>query len=243
LRWSITDSLQVRAAAFRTLRPNLFIQETLEPTQVAGFTQMIDDTNETFGWTYGIGLDADLGQKTFAGAEARFRQLERPFRTVSLSTGELSTEFHPQYERYIEAYLYRTLGLNWALGATLRYDFVKNDQLDPRRLETISLPLEVRYFNESGLFASFGTNFLRQNFEPGYGRTFIKGRDEAVILDAAIGFRLPNRRGLVSFEVHNLLDTDFRYQDHAYISSEPNLIPDPRFQPERTFLVRVNVNF
>jgi hypothetical protein len=74
-------------------------------------------------------------KKTFAGAEARFRRLKRPFKFRIQSTGEEIAEFLPQYERYLEAYLYYTLSLNWAVCASLRYDYIKNDHLEPRRLE------------------------------------------------------------------------------------------------------------
>src|SRR3954454_24978123 len=64
IRWNITDDIQVRAAAFRTLRPVLYIQETIEPTQVAGFVQFLDDFNETSATNYGVGLDINVDGKT-----------------------------------------------------------------------------------------------------------------------------------------------------------------------------------
>jgi hypothetical protein len=62
-------------------------------------------------------------------------------------------------------------------------------------------------------------------------------------VDAAIGFRLPARRGLVSLEVRNLFDENFQYQDTAYATADANKIPETLFRPRRTILGRLTLNF
>ena len=67
----------VRAAAFRVLKRTLVTDQTLEPTQVAGFNQFYDDVNGATSWRYGLGLDQKFGRDVFAGAEISKRGLSR----------------------------------------------------------------------------------------------------------------------------------------------------------------------
>jgi hypothetical protein len=60
------------------------------------------------------------------------------------------------------------------------------------------------------------------------------------LVDAAIGYRLPNRFGLVSLEARNLLDEDFLFQDLNIQQAEPS---NPRFIPDRTIMFRLILNF
>ena len=60
------------------------------------------------------------------------------------------------------------------------------------------------------------------------------------LLDAAIGYRLPRRRGIVSLELNNILDQNVHWQDDTFRSSEQQ---NRRFIPERSAMVRLNLNF
>ena len=64
--------------------------------------------------------------------------------------------------------------------------------------------------------------------------------DDAWLVDAAIGYRLPRRYGIVSLELNNLLNQKFHWQDDTFRSSEQQ---NRRFLPERSAIVRVNLNF
>ena len=52
----------LRAAAFRTFRRLLIVDQTLEPSQIAGFNQFTDEFNQTSSWVKGVGLDAVLAE-------------------------------------------------------------------------------------------------------------------------------------------------------------------------------------
>ena len=67
-----------------------------------------------------------------------------------------------------------------------------------------------------------------------------EGQDDFVVVDAAIGYRLPKRIGVVSLEGRNLLDENFQYQDDNFRIAEPT---SPRFIPERSVFVRVTLSF
>ena len=68
-----------RAAIFRTLKGPVVSNQTIEPTQVAGFNQFFDDFDGTDAWRYGVGVDQKLGARAAIGAEFSARELTIPF--------------------------------------------------------------------------------------------------------------------------------------------------------------------
>lgn len=67
--WQPTRTTTLRAAGFRTLRRSLISNQTIEPTQVAGFNQLFDGLVGEGAWRYGFGLDQKLSSKLYGGAE------------------------------------------------------------------------------------------------------------------------------------------------------------------------------
>ena len=57
ITWTPFAGTTLRAAAFRVLKRTLITDQTLEPTQVAGFNQFFDDPNLTEAWRYGGAID------------------------------------------------------------------------------------------------------------------------------------------------------------------------------------------
>lgn len=76
LQWDVPERLRVRMAFLETVKPALVVQQSIEPTHVAGFNQLFDVTNGTRAERYGIGIDAQLFDGLFAGVEASHRDLE-----------------------------------------------------------------------------------------------------------------------------------------------------------------------
>ena len=56
ITWNPLPDTTLRAAAFRVLKRVLITDQTLEPTQVAGFNQFYDDINSTASWRYGSAI-------------------------------------------------------------------------------------------------------------------------------------------------------------------------------------------
>ena len=67
------------------------------------------------------------------------------------------------------AYAYWTPAPSWAVAAQIRYDKFQRDNevLDPRplRIQTVSLPVTLRYFAPTGWFAQLGVAYVRQDVE------------------------------------------------------------------------------
>lgn len=243
VQWDVTDRVRLRAAAFRTFKRLLIVDQTLEPTQIAGFNQFTDEFNQTSAWVKGVGLDATLARggfgSLFGGVEYVRRDLDVPL-VEQRDPPEYRTDERAEDEA--RAYLYWAAARDWAVSAEAKWEEIdnSNQQIDVAQLRTLTVPVQVRYFAENGLFARVGANFVSQQVEERLPQSFDQTRENFVTVDAALGFRLPNRRGSISLEVRNILDEEFLYQD---LDSVTNSLTRPRFIPARTVLGRISLTF
>ena len=237
LQWDMTSFLRLRAAWFETTKSHLLAQQTIEPTQVAGFNQFYDDPNGTRSQRMGIGLDAKAHEKIFSGFEISNRLINRP----------IGSNFLKDEEELYRVYLYGLPHAYWAIKGELQYDKFTHKSGDttssnPIKLVTLSAPVSIEYFHPSGLFSNLSGTFVRQDLTRG-NRIFEptqSGVDSFVSLDFSTGFRFPNRRGMLSLEGRNLLDENFYYKDNSFRNSEPAIT---RFIPQRTIFLKLTLNF
>jgi outer membrane receptor protein involved in Fe transport len=85
---------------------------------------------------------------------------------------------------------------------------------------------------------------VHQEIEFEFGQTDNQGKGDELenfwVVDAAIGYRLPKRYGLVSVEIKNLFNEDFQFQS----SFDPDLEPrSSLFEPERAIFATLNLWF
>jgi Tfp pilus assembly protein PilF len=242
LSWTLFENTTLRAAAFRVLKRTLITDQTLEPTQVAGFNQFYDELNTTDYWVYGGAIDQKFTQNLYGGISYTYRDLEVPFTDLSGATPKVKTADWD--EKILRPYIY------WAphkwLSLTAEYGWEKlerennADQSAPgaKEAKTHFFPLGINFFHPSGLSASLRATYVDQEGEferkdsPG---TFSKGEDDFFLLDAAITYRFPKRYGWFTVGVKNLLDEDFEYYD----SDRDN----PRILPERFVFARITLAF
>ena len=76
--WALSRFTTIRAAGLRTLKRSQLVNQTLEPTHVAGFNQFFDDINGTDAKQYGIGVDHKISASWLAGLELLRRDLDVP---------------------------------------------------------------------------------------------------------------------------------------------------------------------
>ena len=248
LIWEVMPSTTLRAAAFRTLKRPFASNQTIEPTQVAGFNQFFDDLDGSTANRYGVALDQVISPSLSGGVEFSWRELEMPV-WQQLVDSEGNTNFNTgtekQDEQFHRAYLY------WAFANVLsfsaEYQFERfdreltalSDPNEPVRISTHRLPLGVNYYRSNGFFTKIKATYTDQEVDSKAGGESA-GDDQFWIVDASIGFRLPKRRGLISVGVKNLFDEEFRYQDSNFQSGEPLI---PSFQPFRLAFVQLTVSF
>lgn len=234
LQWALTPRLTFRAAYFETLQRTLVVKQSIEPVQVAGFNQFFDQNNGTLSEDYGLALDATFGQETYAGIELRRRDLDIPVPT------QAPVPYVDRDERFARVYGYWTPDPRWALSLEVGYVGIEDGTgQGPEQLKTTTVPLGLRHFFSSSVFAGLTTTYIRQEVDnPAAGIT--DEREDFTLVDLGVGYRLPRRFGTVSLNVYNLFDEDFRYQDLNYLTPEPVVSP---YIPERTVYGRLSLNF
>jgi tetratricopeptide (TPR) repeat protein len=226
--WNPFAATTVRAAVFRTVRRTLITEQTLEPTQVAGFNQFFDDFNLTETWRYGGAIDQKFSRDVFGGVEVVRRNLKVPFPTREADWNE----------DLGRAYLFWTPHPRLALRAEYLFERFNRDELDPDGLTELSshrVPLGISVFHPSGVSASVrATYFIQEgDFRGATAINLRSGRDEFWTVDAAINYRLPKRWGFITVGATNLFDTEFKFFD-----VDRN---NPSIQPVRTLFARVTL--
>ncbi len=246
LTWTLSPATTLRAAVFRTLKRQLVSNQTIEPTQVAGFNQFFDDGNGTDAWRYGVAVDQAFSEGLFGGVEFSHRDLDVPFLKYTIPSAPVSSAL--LFERAVadweedlyRAYLYWA-PLSWmAVSGEYQYEeFNRRDFFaeDIKNLETSRFPVGLSLFSPGGIIVSVKTTYVDQSgefFDPMASAAF-EGSDNFWVVDASMGLRLPGRHGLLSVEAKNLFDEEFRFQD-----TDP---ANPSIYPERLLLCRFTLTF
>ena len=235
ITWNPFPDTTLRAAVFRTLKRTLISDQTLEPTQVAGFNQFYDDPDATESWRYGGAIDQKFLTNFYGGLEFSYRDLEVP--NISATTG--IEERSDEDEYFGRAYLYWTPHKWWALSAEYQYERLERDEefaFGVKKLTTHRVPFGINFFHSTGISASVRPTYYNQTgeFEPGSPGQFVEGDDSFWIVDLALSYRLPKRYGFVTVGATNLFDEKFKY----YEIDEAN----PRIQSGRVIFGKITLS-
>jgi outer membrane receptor protein involved in Fe transport len=242
IMWTPFVGTTLRGAIFRTLKRTLITNQTLEPTQVAGFNQFYDDTEGTESWRYGVAVDQKFHANIYGGFELSKRDLEVPF-IYSHPPDPSVVKKVDWEERLGRAYLYWTPHQWLALSAEYQYEELeRGKQFTANTAEfvrTHRLPFGINFSHPIGLSANMKVTYIHQKgrFQPqgSSPEVSIPGESDFGVVDAALSYRLPKRYGILSVEAKNLLDKSFRYQDTDPIS--------PTIQPRRFVLFKFTLSF
>ena len=233
LQWAVTAATQIRLAHFETVKRSLLVNQTIEPTQVAGFNQFFDETNGTHAKLSGLGIDSTLAKGLYGGLEGTGRTA-----VVPRFTSSTVVDFAEDKQKNYRGYLYWAAAKNWAVSAETQFESIENKaHTGPMMIDTVTLPIGLRYFSDSGFFGKLVVTYVRQEVELSPVES---GKENFTLVDAGVGYRLPRRYGTVGVEIRNLFDRRFSYQDQNFMSSEPI---NPPYLPERQLFLRIGLNF
>jgi outer membrane receptor protein involved in Fe transport len=237
--WNPFPRTTIRSGVSRMLKRPLISEQTLEPTQVAGFNQFYDDFDLTESWRYGGAIDQKFTNTIFGGVEISKRTLKVPYLDFTVDPANPPT-LKADWDEYLgRAYLF------WAPHEwlTLRAEYIferlkRDDEFveGTRESDTHRVPLGINFFHPSGVSAQLGGTYYNQEGE--YGGFFTTdlirdGSESFWIVDAAINYRLPKRRGFITFGATNLFDKDFSFFD--------NDLNNASILPSRTVFGRVTL--
>ncbi len=149
----------IRGAAFRTVKRLVVSNQTLEPTQVAGFNQFFDDINGTEAWRYGVGMDhkisfgkpllslGDESRTIYLGAEFTKRDMSVPKIITQPTRNNIEVD---EDERIARTYAYWTPFKSLAVGAEYSFEKLGRDRLAQNaealvKSTTHRIPLSLRF--------------------------------------------------------------------------------------------------
>ena len=240
LTWEIAQGSVLRAAYFKGLKRTLVGGQTIEPTQVAGFNQLYDDGYSTRSERWGAGFDQTFSDRLFAGVEWSQRRVKVP--DLDFSVDPPVTVDREWAEDLTRAYLNwvindrfsATLGLQWERLVRDPSGFGAGAFAD---MHLTKIPLEIRYFDPSGMFALLRASFVHQDghFQDYFTQALFKGQESFAVVDAGVGWRVPGRAIIGTLQVRNLFNSGFNFQD-----SDP---AHPTFIPRRLLLGRITFSF
>jgi len=224
--WDIQPNTTLRAAAFKTLNRVLITQQTLEPTQVAGFNQFYDDVESTEAVRYGVALDHKFSNQMYGGIEFSERDLEVPLPVPGPGGVELTRlDWDEKLDR---AYLFLAPAHWVALSIEFQnevFDRPDSGNLSPE-VKTRKLPLGVRLFSGSGWNFALTATYIDQegDFLNPATSLFESESDNFWVADTSVSYQLPKRLGYVSIGATNLTDEQFSYQETDLLNS--TLVPE-----------------
>ncbi len=207
-RISVSDATELRAAYTRTLQRRQIVEEQLEPTTVAGFSQVSEDSRSTLSGQlierFGFGLDHRFNKQLSVGAEAIWTNSNIPVFGGSQSRDQFL------------ARAYGDLILSDRLSLSLAVEHESSDgdtQFFLQDAKNTRVPLRLSYFDRNGFFANLQGTLVHHRFRDPFSAGVERGDDLSLVVDAGLGYRLPGERGVVSLQVQNLFGSNVRIQE------------------------------
>ena len=247
LIWAPTADTTVRAAAMRTLKRPLIANQTLEPTQMAGFNQFFDLPDGTEDSRYGVALDQRVLRNVHVGFD-----VSRSKMTVPVLSTDSVTEFD-WHDRTAKAYVYWALprsrertGISGCSAAiAVQYEFDKMTRPEELSgdegivsLDTRLLPIRLTLFPAEQLALQITSTYVRQTgrLQVGVGFDSFDVNERFWVTDFSVNYRILAPRAIIALGVSNLFD---RKVDGFQELDKSN----PRFALGRLAFVRVTLQF
>ncbi len=247
--WNPFSGTTLRAAVFRVFKRTLLTDQTVEPTQVAGFNQFFDDADATKSWCYGAAIDQKIYKNLYGGSEYSGRKLDVPF-LFTTGLGPPIVDEVNWKEQLARAYLYWTPHPWFGLSAEYQYERLDRERefvAGIRNVKTHRVPLGINFYHPSGFSAQLKATYINQEgkFQPQGAppNTFFHGEDQLVILDASISYRLPKRYGFISVGAKNLFNKSFKFQDTDIHLGQVNTALSPTIQQKRLVFGKFTLAF
>ena len=176
----------------------------------------------------------------YAGIEYSKRERDVPF----LFPGPPEQTFNIDVNEYsANGYLYWLPRQKLAFKISYNFDKRANgDFFDfgerVVKLRTNRITLNINYFHPNGFNAGLISNYINQkgdflDFQPPF--LPITQRENSLVFDAFLKYRLPNRYGILSVNIDNIFNKKFRFQD-----VDPE---NPGIKPERVVTFRFTLAF
>ncbi len=242
VRVSVAHGLSIRLAYFESLKRQLVVDQTIEPTQIVGFNQLYDDVNGSEIRTMGAALDYNWSSRLLITSEWQQRRVD--IRTGLFGGGLELIPTQRLYEESVHLDGSYLLSPQLSLLAGASYETFKWEPgffvPSPTRVRTSTVKLGARVFLPAGFYAFAQVNYVDQLVRRLEGVTVPSGQDSFIVVDGLIGYRFPKRLGSLTIEARNIFNEKFFYQDENFRSTETR--PSP-YIPSREIWLRAALSF
>ncbi len=243
VRIALSPDVTFRAAGLRTLKRALITHQTIEPTQIAGFNQFYDDAVGSLNKLFASALDFRVSDHVSAGAEIRRQDSSIFTGTAGPALSQIPTQHLRTESVQFDANWRASQGIAFSIGAgaeRFTWDTTISQSTFPTYLRTLKLPMGLRLFLNDSLYGEAIATSVWQKVERLAAAPVPVGKDQFVLLDLSVGYRLPRRLGVISLEIKNALDAEFSYQDDNFRSTELRLSP---YLPVRRVFLKTSLVF
>jgi tetratricopeptide (TPR) repeat protein len=247
-----TPATTLRGAWFQTANAHGSTgldRESIEPTQVAGFNQVLNDVSSADTEVFGLGLDHKLSARTYLGLEATQGVTRRPtFAATSVQTfdpvfGTLTSSVGPVVEGRTRTEV-GSLGAYWhqvfnsRLAGSAQYQLLDGEFASAGGTGVLEqdflahrVALSLSYFHPSRWFARATTTWRDQALR---GSGAPPSPEGFWITDLSVGYQFPRRHGTITVTARNLFEQDYRFLDVGL---------DDFLRPVRTVSLKVRLTF
>ena len=221
--WSPSQQTTLRLGALSSTKSRLVGNQTIEPTQIAGFNQFFTGFDEFYGdidgtiaSRYGVSLERRFSSATYVGGEITRRKLDvysfrgdRHFDWRE-STGKLWI-YKISYPHSDES------TAKWRLVSSIEYEYEKlerpKDYTGPEgilNVRTHYFPLAIKIFCGSRFTFASSITFVDQSglFAIDEGLPEFQRNQKQWITDVSLQYLLPKKRGFISLGAKNLFDKE-----------------------------------
>lgn len=220
LQWAPTPTLDLRLAAFRSMKRLVPGEQTIEPTQVAGFSQWYDDTLGSQAETHALSIGWRPSDPMRVGAE----WIDREISIIGFSGLALAPFSSTQRERR------RAVDLHWRVDrALVLRGSLRSERFDwpdppaevtaPASIRTLIADLFVRKQWATRVALVLRAEHRNQVVRQSPASTTSGGRTAFALMHLSAEY-LPTTHDKLTLEAINLFDTRFRYQDLNFRSDQ-----------------------
>lgn len=235
-RARIAPGVVARGAYTRSVQRRQIIEERLEPTTIAGFNQLSEDSRAALSGQRteraGLGLEVTLSQGVIAGVEGIWTDGDL------IGGGDRQSAIGRAYVSAV---------FSDRITGTLAFEYEHEEsdsQLFLQDAKTAKLSADLRYFDPRGFFGGVRGVLVDHSFDEPLAAGLESGSDTSFVFDASLGYRLPDGRGVFSLEARNLFDSNIRIQEASRrsLSGLTEQTP-PEFARSRSVMLTFTTQF
>lgn len=240
--WQPVPAHRLRLAWYQGSKAFAAKEQTLEPAQFNGFTQLYDDANGSRYQRIAVAYDAVLSESMYSGIELGKRILRIPNLGCAIAAGDHACYSHwreKQGRGYVSWRLLRSLTLS------VEPEYEKNDLLDPINsfnfpihTTTRQWPMRLAWQIDSNWGFDLEERYINQTVKITQFNVMSQAHTHFWLTNVGVRYQA-GRSLMLGLFANNLFNKHFNFQNTDYLG-DPKI---PLFQPGRSLFFRARVQW